>query len=274
MNCIVCGGVGRAYFNKAYTEPPFDEYMRSIGPVQYERCDACGFVFSRTHRELDLRTWQTLNERFHCHIHSLPPGTHGNQPPYAEQAMMLRLLSSNGLIDGSDMLDYAAGFGTLSRLLQRYFGMDLPLHDPYVKSAGAGRYVGSEDLRQYGTVVNSAMFEHVRDRDDLDRVHALVRPVDGCMVVHTVVCERVPADPDWFYLRAPVHTAFHTNRSMQLLMDQWGYAGSFYCVPAKCWVLLQVLPDDIDDKVRALNDELQANWFHFKRGFVDYWKGF
>jgi hypothetical protein len=41
------------------------------------------------------------------------------------------------------------------------------------------------------------MFEHVLRRADLDQVNDLVQE-DGCLIIHTVVCENVPKDPGWF----------------------------------------------------------------------------
>ena len=109
-------------------------------------------------------------------------------------------------------------------------------------------------------------------REDLDDVNRLV-DAEGCLILHTVVCETVPRDPDWFYLRLPVHTAFHTNKSMGILMEQWGYCCSIYCPKSKCWVLLKTRESCITEKLNALNDEFQSDWFYFKDGFMDYWKG-
>jgi hypothetical protein len=84
----------------------------------------------------------------------------------------------------------------------------------------------------------------------------------------------VPKDPEWFYLKPPNHTAFHTNKSMEILMGQWGYAFSIYCPKSKCWVLVKRKECRIVEKLKALNQELQSEWFYFKDGFMDYWKGF
>jgi hypothetical protein len=161
----------------------------------------------------------------------------------------------------------------LSHILAKYYGIKLPIYDLYVQNDQSGRYIRSEELGRYQTVINSAMFEHILRREDLDAVHGMV-DTEGALILHTVVCERVPADPEWFYLRPPVHTAFHTNRSMNILMEQWGYRSSIYCPPAKCWVLLRKSSTEVAKTVAAINRELQSTWFHFKDGFVDYWKGF
>jgi hypothetical protein len=107
----------------------------------------------------------------------------------------------------------------------------------------------------------------------LDNLNNLVKN-SGCLIIHTVICENVPNDPDWFYLRPPVHTAFHTNKSMGILMDQWNYHSSIYCPQSKSWVLMRDNIKDIESKITSLNHELQENWFFWKKGFMDYWKGF
>jgi hypothetical protein len=273
MDCIICDTPSRYYFSKTYVEKPFDEFMREIGSVDYARCPHCGFVASLTHRGLEHDVWETLNDRFHHFIENLDNEKRGNQAPYAEQAMMLAMLGCNGVISTNDMLDYAGGYGTLSNILAKYHGLDLPIYDPYVQCKGSRRHVHASQLRKYRTVINSAMFEHVREREDLDAVDRLVAD-DGCLVLHTVICENVPKDPNWFYLRPPVHTAFHTNMSMAILMKQWGYESSVYCPQSKCWVLFKRDGGHLDDAVRATNCELQTDWFVYKKGFVDYWKGF
>jgi hypothetical protein len=273
MKCIVCDAASDYYFSKTYTESPFAEFMEPIGKVDYHKCRHCGFVLSGTHSALSKQTWDELNKRFHHYIENPSNETKGNQPPYAEQAIMLSLLGKNGLINLDSMIDYAAGYGTLSRILSKYYNLELPIFDLYVQGHGSGRYIDQADLRRYKTVINSAMFEHVLRREDLDVVNNIV-DADGAFIIHTVVCERVPADPNWFYLRPPVHTAFHTNRSMTILMEQWGYRSSIYCQPAKCWVLLRERGAEISKRIEAINRELQSSWFHYKDGFVDYWKGF
>jgi len=273
MKCLICGSDSHHYFSKTYTEHPFDGFMREIGNVDYHRCVHCGFVASKTHAELDEDRWNNLNLRFHHWLQDPASEKKGNQPPYAEQAMMLNLLSRNGIIDTTSMLDYAAGYGTLSDILARYHDTRLPLFDPYVNAGDPTRYVDASDLATYKTVINSAMFEHVLRREDLDKVNQIV-DIDGCMVIHTVVCENVPKDANWFYLRFPVHTAFHTNKSMDILMSQWGYRSSIYCPKSKSWVLLRQKVDVIEKEIARLNQELQSEWFHCKNGFVDYWKGF
>ncbi len=273
MNCIICKSKATYYFSKQYREFPFDEFMHEIGPVEYYKCTECGFVLSKTHAELNCKTWQTLNDRFHHHIENPSVKNNINQPPYAEQALMISLLKKNGIINTDSILDFAAGYGTLSTILKKYYNDTLPIYDPFVSdNTGSNVYVETLNSAKYKTVINSAMFEHVRTRDDLDSVNALV-DFDGCLILHTVICENIPKDPEWFYLRPPVHTAFHTNKSMNVLMKQWGYNCSTYCPQSKCWILFK--SKNHISTIEAINTELKNVWFISNNdGFVDYWKGF
>lgn len=247
--------------------------MDGIGQIDYYKCSCCGFVLSKTHSELPASRWSELNSRFHhCHENSLVVNNI-NQPPYAEQALMVAVLGANGIVNTDSMLDYAAGYGALSSILAKYYKIHLPIFDPYVKNESSLEYVNKENLSEYKTVINSAMFEHVLERNDLDLVNSIVE-YDGCMIIHTVVCENIPNNPDWFYLEPPVHTAFHTNKSMGILMGQWGYRSSIYCPQSKCWVLLRDPVNKVDKVINKINIELQSNWFFCKDGFMDYWKGF
>ncbi len=273
MNCLICNTPTAYFLEKIYSEQPFDQIMADIGPVQYYKCPNCGFTQSYTHTNLSAERWGQLNLDVHHFMEDPTAEKKGNQPPYLEQATMINLLNRNGVISTGCMLDYAAGYGTLSSLLDKYFGIELPIYDEYVKAEGDKRYVATADLTKYSAVINSAMFEHVLSRHDLDKLHALVAE-NGCLIIHTVVCENIPADTDWFYFRPPVHTAFHTNKSMEILMKQWGYHASVYCPAAKCWVLLKKADADLQERVNLINQELQTTYLIYKLGFVDYWKGF
>lgn len=273
MKCIICNSDSNYYFSKTYSEYPFNNFMREIGKIDYYKCERCGFVLSKTHSELDEEEWNDLNGLFHHYIENSDNEKTVNQPPYAEQAMMISLLGTNGIISTDSMIDYAAGYGVLSNILAKYHGLELPIFDLYVQADDSNRYIDKDALQTYKTVINSAMFEHVLRREDLDRLNDIVAD-SGCLIIHTVVCENVPNDPNWFYLRPPVHTAFHTNNSMEILMDQWKYSSSIYCPQSKCWILLKEGITDIENRIDKLNQELQCDWFIWKKGFVDYWKGF
>lgn len=228
----------------------------------YRRCPQCGFVVNQAVVEMEQKKWEFLNTTFHRQLEK--GGLQINQPPYAEQAMMIKFLGANGVINTRNMLDYAAGVGTLSKILHTYYWMTLQVYDPYIYSDVV------PTCRDF--VVNSAMFEHVRSRKDLDAVNDCVSS-DGALLIHTVVVENVPSDPNWLYFQPPVHCAFHTNKSMAILMEQWGYKSSIYSPKAKSWLLLTGEASQYTRDVSQLNKELKTEWFILKDNFVDYWKG-
>lgn len=274
--CLICNHGTDYFFSKDYpTYPgsPFAETLR----VDFWKCGDCGFTVSKTHQEMTEAQWSQLNSSWH-HIHENNVSTRTtNQPPYIDQALALKILAENNVIDLGNSLDYAAGYGTFSRCMNKYFGIEIPIFDHYVHSRDTSvKYVAEEELSQYNLVINSAMFEHVLTREALDEVNGLVAD-DGVLMLHTVIAERVPKDPDWFYINTMVHTAFHTNKSMSLLMEQWGYKASIYSPQAKSWYLFKNnYPhlDSLEERVMQINSELQTNYFFYKDGFVDYWKGF
>ncbi|RDU62692.1 hypothetical protein CQA53_09095 [Helicobacter didelphidarum] len=175
------------------------------------------------------------------------------------------------------MIDYAGGIGSLARILKHYYHIHLPVFEKYMDSLfqdGIVSYVKEQDLARYSVVFNSAMFEHITKREHLEHINSLVKD-DGMLIIHTLVRQNIPKNPKWFYIN-PVHCAFHTNDSMQILMQQWGYTHSLYSPISKSWVWFKrdnknvkngTLPQFVD----KINYELQMKYLYFKEGFVDYW---
>ena len=84
-----------------------------------------------------------------------------------------------------------------------------------------------------------------------------------------MVREAVPRDPNWFYL-LPVHCAFFTNTSMQILFEKWGFSSSLYAIDARMWFWFRSEAEGTAIALRRaglLHDE----GYRFKHGFVDYW---
>ncbi|MFC3912164.1 class I SAM-dependent methyltransferase [Pseudaeromonas sharmana] len=271
--CEICGGKTVFYFKKNYASSPYSHLMCDWGDIEYIRCENCGFVLSLSHQQASRSAWEKLNHDYH-HLIENCDGSFSipNQPPYAMQAMMLQLLAVNGIISLANSLDYAGGYGRLSLLLSKYYDVRLPVYDPFVTSNDAHNfYFNDIQGMSFDTVFNSAMFEHVRSREELEHVNELINP-NGTLLIHTVVTEIVPKDPDWFYLAPPVHSAFHTNKSMSILMTQWGFNASIYSPLSKTWCLLRLHDKTIEQRVNLINHELQSNFLIYKDGFVDYWK--
>ena len=271
MKCIICRSKSEYFFTKNFKETQYSFLMKDISSVNYYKCVNCGFTISKTHVEIDNKRWMKLNNDFHHYLETRTAST--NQPPYIEQATMLMLLEKEQIINLENAIDFAGGYGTLSKLLKKYLNLNLPVYDPYVKGPEEIEYVNKEDLKKYNVVLNSALFEHLFTRDSFDEINNVVSD-NGYMIIHTVICENIPQNENWFYFDPPVHCAFHTNKSMSVLMLEWNYEASIYCPSAKSWILIKKLQPHIKEKIESINKELQTEYFIFKKGFVDFWKGF
>lgn len=271
MECIICKSKSELFLTKNFDRTQYDFLMKDIGLVDYYKCENCGFTLSKTHVEMDNNLWMKLNNDFHHYIENNPVTT--NQPPYIDQAIMLMLLQKNRIINLENAIDFAGGYGTLSKLLKKYLNLNISVYDPYVKGSKQIEYVKKEELGKYDVVLNSALFEHLFTREAFDEINNLVSDF-GFMIIHTVICENIPKDENWFYMDPPVHCAFHTNTSMSILMQQWNYEASIYCPSAKSWILIKKTNSSIEEKIESVNSELQTKYFIYKKGFVDYWKGF
>lgn len=263
MNCIICKS--RMYF---YFSKEFNEY--NLKEVDYWKCSNCGFSASKTHFEMTDSQWSDLNNSFHQKSHYCDGNPNNRNQRYFNQALMLSLMNKNGLIESDAWLDWGCGVGSVAILLNKNFDIELLTYDKYftpeINEIGKDRLLE----RAFNLVVNTAVFEHVRDRDTLDEIESYVS-ASGCFAIHTLVPETVPRDQEWMYL-LPVHTAFHTNRSMQILMDEWGYTCSVYNEHSKMWVFFRQDVDSIQSKVSDFNRLLGWEYLHFKAGFMDYWQ--
>jgi len=261
--CFICDHESRFYFRKQ-----FDEY--GLSNVEYHECPSCGFVFSKTHSEMDAGTWEKLNTSFHEEFENPDTVNSANSPPYLLQAAMLSILLKYQVINLDSCLDWGSGYGRLSTILDKYFGIQINNYDKYMQPER--NFLSTNEIKdkKFAVVINSAVFEHVTQRRFLDEINSHVSD-EGCLIFHTVVCEKIPQDPNWFYL-LPVHCAFHTNKSMGILMGQWGYSCSIYCPTSKMWILFRKKPKDIEPIVKAINTEFQTDFLYFKSGFVDFWK--
>lgn len=263
--CFICGNVGKPYFIKAFNSFGLSE-------VEYYKCHNCGFVFSKTHREMDDSDWRRLNSSFHEHIVDLQAVKSGKRrpPPYFEQAAMLNVLKKNNIVNPEGGLDWGGGYGVLAKNASKYYGININSFDKYMGPEVSDLTEDEIQGKKFKVVINSAVVEHIPERAGLEEVNSLVSS-EGCLILHTVVVEDVPRDPDWFYL-LPVHTSFYTNKSMGMLMEQWGYQSSLYCPSSKMWVMFKQTPEGIEKKVNSINLEFLSEYFFFKKGFMDYWK--
>lgn len=262
MHCMVCAQGMNHFFSKRFDSD-------SLGEVEYQRCPDCGFCASKTHLEMPETEWVQLNTGWHDANNLKAENPWGRSQRHFNQALMINLLNRNGLVRSGQWLDYASGQGGLSRQLHAHFGLVLQSFDKFIQPTSFP--VTASDLveRGYALVTNTAMFEHARDRATLDEIESYVGE-NGCLAIHTLVRGEIPPDPDWMYF-LPVHCAFFTNRSMGVLMRQWGYTCSVYNEHAKMWIWFKTEPGVVADQVAGLNRSMGWEYLHFKTGFVDFW---
>ncbi|MDD5585778.1 MAG: class I SAM-dependent methyltransferase [Alphaproteobacteria bacterium] len=257
--CFVCGGEMLPYFRKRFDS-------MGLGEVEYVRCVKCGFVQSHTHRHMTEEQWAQLNVTFHqYHFGTGGAGTESGVP-YVAQAEGVQALAQAGVIPQQrPWVDYACGQGNLAKELLRH-GLVIGNYDKYPPPDATG-YLDDDAIRpgRFDLVINSAMFEHVRERRVLDEIVRLRSP-EGVFALHTLICDEVPNDPKWGYFVPEVHIAFFTNRSMQQLFGQWGFKSCLYHVPSMFWFFL---PRRIEDLPAAAKDILKLPDWIVKNAFAD-----
>lgn len=264
-DCLVCSRRLHPHFDKNFAG------LHGLGLVSYDRCEFCGFVSSRTHGEMTDAEWFELNAQYHTAYRDASTAP-TDDPRWlgrlrAQAAFLKSLCDAGVLTHDLPWVDYGCGDGRLAEYLG---GLYVPVlrFDPYVQKPS---YLTAEQLKatNYSVVLNTSVFEHVRSRAPLDEMAGLVGS-HGVFAIHTLVREQIPADPGWFYL-LPVHCAFFTNRSMQLLFEQWGFHSSLYHVPSRLWLWFR---GESYPWRQFLQERLRypAGEIYYKDAFADYWK--
>jgi hypothetical protein len=263
LTCFICGDKMHYHFSKQFQEP-------ELGKVDYHACGNCGFTISKNHLELSNDDWVSLNIGWHRQNNQREENPWNREQRYFNQGQMLYLLKKCEIIQPKRILDWGSGEGLFSRVLNDIFDIQVLSFDKYIEP----KYHAVQSLEglksSFELVLNNAVFEHVTSRETLDEINSYVNNT-GCLSVHTLVRENIPADPDWMYL-LPVHSCFHTNKSMEILMKQWGYTCSVYNEVAKLWVFFKADVAEMEKKISSANKQVGFNYFKFKEGFMDYWK--
>ncbi|MFZ4540880.1 MAG: class I SAM-dependent methyltransferase [Rickettsiales bacterium] len=265
--CIICASATQPFMQKH-----FEQF--NLGDVYYDKCDGCGFVFSRTHYEMTDAEWETLNNQWV----SLYQGTDDNpeDPRWLErfvaQSAIIGDCANLGLLPKGRWLDYGAGDGKLVNALAVDHGLKVEKYEHSSNPAQGYLQAGELKPKAFSLVTHTAVMEHLRFRSQLDGIFDLVSD-EGVMILHTLVAEHVPQNPDWFYLLS-VHCSFFTNRSMQLLFEQNGYQCSVYNVASRLWLWSKQpasIIRPIIEKANAMNRDSMYQYI-FAEKFVDYWK--
>lgn len=299
MNCIICNSQTKYYFSTDFSTHFNGRFKEQLDKSHFYKCTNCGFTFSKSIYEMSNEEWKELNLKAHTAFESEDLNTRiTNQPPYLEQASMINLLIKHNILNGGgnpltpntqslknidstskayNILDYAGGIGSLARILSFYYHIDILVYEEYMSeflNDGVVTYIKRENLAKYDCVLNSACFEHITKREHLEHINSLIKD-DGALIVHTLVRENIPKNPNWFYIM-PIHCSFHTNNSMQILMEQWDYSECIYSPISKCWILfkknnINCINNTLEQFCNDINKALQKHYFFYKKGFVDYW---
>ncbi len=256
MKCFVCGGEMNPFMKKFFG-------MKNLESCEYVRCENCGLVVAKTLYEMPQKNWEALN--YECHA------TYQNTnelavdpnwlPRLKAQAKVIAELINRGVLDkNANALDYGAGDGKLSDFVAEKDW--LKKFDKYMARPNEN-YLSAEDLQpeSFDFVITCSVFEHLLGKNDVEKIFALLKS-SGTMALHTLICEEVPRDPNWFYLQ-PVHCTFWTNAAMKIIFSRYKFKACAYDVGARLWFMFR------DAEKISLLKNLP---FVVSNDFVDYWK--
>ena len=282
MKCFVCGGEMKPYFKKKIAA----RYLQNLDALEYVRCEHCGMVVSKTLYEMSREELSKFIYNDHKDYFSSTSRQEEVDPRWLQrldlQAALFAELLRYGVFDyGWRTIDYGAGNGLLANkvnallTLHKYGSRSmaqevwLKKYDEYMEPLDEN-YLTSEEVTEssFDFLVSSSVFEHLfGNRGEVEKVIGLLKP-DGIMALHTLICEEVPQDPEWYYL-VPVHCTLWTNKAMQIVYQKSGFIGCGYNVEARMWIFFRNA--DAWNKLKACRDSLSGTWV-LSEDFVDYWK--
>ena len=242
--------------------------LKFLDACQYVRCEDCGLVVAKTLYEMPRENWELLNHECHGayqHTDALDVDPRWLERLRAQAKILARLVEIGVLEKSARAVDYGAGDGKLSSYLaEKISEPRLLMFDAYM--GGDENYLAAENLSpaSFDFVITCSVFEHLLGAGDVEKIFALLKS-DGTAALHTLVCEEIPRDSNWFYLQ-PVHATFWTNAAMKKIFRRYGFKACAYHVEARLWLMFR----DVKKFLRLKNF---ARDFVFAEDFVDYWKG-
>jgi cyclopropane fatty-acyl-phospholipid synthase-like methyltransferase len=273
MKCFLCN-----------TEEMMPYFQKKLGGVerihQYVRCPKCGIVIDETFYQMTAEEWKYMNQTENDY-----QGTQENpvDPRWIErldaQAEVLsNLFQHTVLAKNLVTVDYGCGDGKLSDYVNAHYEQEtgeklnhllIGKYDKYMTPEHASDYLTETQMRPgtFDFVVSCSVFEHLIGTDDIEEVVGLLSKT-GTLAVHTLVCEEVPKDPDWYYLLHG-HCTIWTNQAMQKFYEEHAFIGCAYHVESRMWFFFRD-----GEKYKYLQKEsekIDGTWV-FSDRFVDYWK--
>lgn len=266
MKCFVCGEEMKPFFEKNFG-------MENLDKCEYVRCENCGMVVAKTLYEMSEDEWSALNYECHSKLFAGKLDIEVIDPQWVKrigiQAELFATLVNLGVFKSDwRTIDYGAGDGKLAN------GINAKLKKVWLKKFDAymepldENYLSAAEVQpaSFDFLVTSSVFEHLLgNRGDVDKIINLIKP-SGVMALHTLICEEVPQDPNWFYL-LPVHCTMWTNKAMSIIYKKFGFKGCAYNLESRMWFMFR----KVDDFERLKAAQLEGTW-QFSEDFVDYWK--
>ena len=256
MNCFVCGAKMTPFMEKFFG-------LRYLEACEYVRCEDCGLVVAKTLYEMPHDTWEALNRECHAayqHTDALAVDPNWLARLQAQAKVLAQLINVGVLDKSARAVDYGAGDGKLSDMCKPW----LLKFDAYMARPNEN-YLSAAELTpaSFDFVITCSVFEHLLGARDVEKIFALLKS-DGIAALHTLVCEKVPRDPNWFYLQ-PVHATFWTNAAMKKIFRRYDFKSCAYHVESRLWFMSRVA-----EKFSRL--KTCAGTWSFADDFVDYWK--
>jgi hypothetical protein len=174
----------------------------------YDHCDACGF--------LRVRAPHWLDEAYADAIAITDTGLMWRNQLIADQ--LAALLPVLGVAPGDRCLDYAGGYGVLTRLM-RDKGFDFYWSDPYCRNLLAGGFEHNPALGACRLVTAFEVIEHVEQPVDFVQT-ALAAAEADTLIFSTEVYTGAPPKPaDWRYysLETGQHIGFFRSDTLTRL---------------------------------------------------------
>ena len=270
MNCFICHTKMEDYFTKRYGERTH----------YFIKCPECGLVVNQTVYGMKGEEWEIENN-----YHKKSQGkVDSNNPIWSNrierlkpQAELIAKLYEKGIFSpDSKAVDYGGGDGLFSEMVDQAlyvsdnFRPTVGIYEKYLRIPGKVGYYDDSEMtpRSFDVVISSAVLEHMIGMEDIDTYFKLVNE-SGTVVIHTLICEEVPKDPDWFYIRKPVHCTLWTNEAMRRIYSLYSFKGCAYHLPSKIWLFFK--DKEMYKNLIRKHEEIPGEWT-FSDEFVDYWK--
>lgn len=176
--------------------------------VQYFQCGGCRFI------QTEAPHW--LEEAYAEGLGSLDVGVMGRN---LHNAALTSAVISLLFPGGARFLDYAAGHGTLVRLM-RDRGFDFYWSDRYVKNLYARGFEHAPGSR-YDLLTAYEVLEHLPE--PLEEIAPLLELADNVLVSTEVVPAPAPVPPDWWYyaVKGGQHVSFYSPDSLQKIASHF-----------------------------------------------------